>query len=126
HMMEGVALGKPVTPMPDWVRAWALYDNFKTTDGELVFVGVVTDTQWKVFCEAFGLQELLADPSVKTNPQRVEARPRILPFVSALVVAMTQQSHMDKCETLGLLFAPISRPEHPFDDPHLNASGGLT
>ncbi len=126
HMMEGVALGKPVTPMPDRVRAWALYDNFRTSDGELVFVGVVTDTQWKVFCEAFGLHELLADASLKTNPQRVEARPRILPIVTAIFGAMSKQELMDKCETLGLPFAPIAKPDDLFDDPHLNASGGLT
>ena len=126
HMMEGLATGKPVSPMPDRVRAWALYDNFKTSDGELVFVGVVTDTQWKVFCEAFGLAELLADPALKTNPQRVEARPRILPIVSALFAKMGKQQLMDRCEALGLPFAPIARPEDLFDDPHLNASGGLT
>ncbi len=33
---------------------------------------------------------------------------------------------MDKCESLGLPFAPIAKPEDLFDDPHLNASGGLT
>ena len=33
---------------------------------------------------------------------------------------------MEKCEALGLPFAPITRPEDLFDDPHLNASGGLT
>ena len=33
---------------------------------------------------------------------------------------------MDKCEELGLPFAPIAKPEDLFDDPHLNASGGLT
>jgi crotonobetainyl-CoA:carnitine CoA-transferase CaiB-like acyl-CoA transferase len=126
HMMEGLATGKPVSPMPDRVRAWALYDNFKTSDGELVFVGVVTDTQWKVFCEAFGLADLLADPALKTNPQRVEARPRILPVVSALFAKMGKQQLMDRCEALGLPFAPIARPEDLFDDPHLNASGGLT
>ena len=71
HMMEGFMTGKPVTPMPDRVRAWALYDNFKTKDGELVFVGVVTDTQWKVFCEAFGLQALLADPALADVPPDV-------------------------------------------------------
>ena len=126
HMMEGFMTGKPVTPMPDRVRAWALYDNFKTKDGELVFVGVVTDTQWKVFCEAFGLQELLADPALATNPQRVEARPRILPIVTAIFAQMGKQELMDKCEALGLPFAPIARPEDLFEDPHLNASGGLT
>jgi crotonobetainyl-CoA:carnitine CoA-transferase CaiB-like acyl-CoA transferase len=126
HMMEGLATGKPVSPMPDRVRAWALYDNFKTRDGELVFVGVVTDTQWKVFCEAFGLDEMLSDPALKTNPQRVEARPRILPVVSGIFAGMTKQELMDRCEALGLPFAPIARPEDLFEDPHLNASGGLT
>jgi crotonobetainyl-CoA:carnitine CoA-transferase CaiB-like acyl-CoA transferase len=126
HMMEGLATGKPVSPMPDRVRAWALYDNFKTCDGELVFVGVVTDTQWKIFCEAFGLQDLLADPSLKTNPQRVEQRPRIIPIVTALFAKMGKQELMDECERLGLPFAPIARPEDLFDDPHLNAAGGLT
>src|SRR5262245_34336753 len=79
HMLEGLMTGKHVSPMPDRVRAWALYDNFTTKEGELVFVGVVTDTQWKIFCEAFDLSALLQDESLKTNPQRVEARPRILP-----------------------------------------------
>jgi len=126
HMMEGLATGKPVSPMPDRVRAWALYDNFKTREGELVFVGVVTDTQWKIFCEAFGLQDLLADPSLKTNPQRVEQRPRIIPIVTALFAKMGKQELMDECDRLGLPFAPIAKPEDLFDDPHLNASGGLT
>jgi len=126
HMMEGLMTGKPVTPMPDRVRAWAIYDNFKTSDGELVFVGVVTDTQWKVFCVAFGLADLLADPALATNPQRVDARPRILPIVTGIFSKMSKQELMDKCESLGLPFAPIAKPEDLFEDPHLNASGGLT
>jgi len=126
HMMEGLASGKPVPPMPDRTRAWALYDNFRTKDGELVFVGVVTDTQWKIFCDAFGLSDLLADPALKTNPQRVEARPRILPIVSEIFAGMTKHELMGRCEELGLPFAPIAKPDDLFDDPHLNASGGLT
>ena len=125
HMMEGLITNKPVTPMPDRIRAWALYDTFKTKEGELVFVGVVTDTQWKVFCEAFGLTDLFADPSLKTNPQRVDARPRILPIVTEIFSKMSKQELMDKCEALGLPFAPIAKPEDLFDDPHLNESGGL-
>ena len=30
-----------------------------------------------------------------------------------------------KLEAIGLPYAPITRPEDLFDDPHLNASGGL-
>jgi len=125
HMTEGFMTGKPVVPMPDRIRAWAVYDTFKASDGEMVFVGVVTDTQWKIFCDAFDLQDLLADPSLKTNPQRVEARPRVIPIVTALFAKMTKAELLAKCEKLGLPFAPITRPEDLFNDPHLIASGGL-
>jgi crotonobetainyl-CoA:carnitine CoA-transferase CaiB-like acyl-CoA transferase len=126
HMTEGFMTGKPVVPMPDRVRAWAVYDTFTTLDGELVFVGVVTDTQWKIFCEAFGLGDLLADPALKTNPQRVQERPRIMPIVTALFAKLTKVELLAKCEALGLPFAPITKPEDLFEDPHLKASGGLT
>ena len=126
HMTEGFMTGKPVVPMPERVRAWAVYDTFLTCDQEMVFVGVVTDTQWKIFCDAFDLPDLLADPALLTNPQRVEARPRIIPIVTALFAKLTKQQLMDKCEELGLPYAPITRPEDLFDDPHLRASGGLT
>jgi len=125
HMMESAATGRPVAPMPDRVRAWAVYDTFDTADGEKVFVGVVTDTQWKVFCEAFGLKDFLADPALATNPQRVEARDRIIPAVAALFGRLTKNEVLQRCEDLGLPFAPIARPEDLFEDPHLNASGGL-
>ena len=126
HMMEGFMTGTPVVPMPDRIRAWAVYDTFKTSDGEQVFVGVVTDTQWKVFCEAFGLADLLSDPSLKTNPQRVEARPRVIPIVTGIFAQLTKPQVMAKCEELGLPFAPIAKPEDLFDDPHLKASNGMT
>ncbi len=126
HMMEGLMTGAPALPMPDRIRAWAVYDTFKTADGGQVFVGVVTDTQWKVFCEAFGRDDLLADPSLQTNPQRVEARPRIIPIVSGIFGKLTKQELMARCDELGLPFAPIAKPEDLFDDPHLNAPGNMT
>lgn len=125
HMLESAVTGKAAVPMPDRIRAWAVYDTFETADGEKVFVGVVTDSQWKVFCKAFGLTDLLADPLLKTNPQRVEARSRIIPIVAAVFRDLTKTEAMRRCEMLGLPFAPITRPEDLFDDPHLNASDGL-
>ncbi|MFN7426670.1 MAG: CaiB/BaiF CoA transferase family protein, partial [bacterium] len=82
HMMESLATGRPAVPMPERVRAWAVYDTFTTVEGEQVFVGVVTDTQWKVFCEAFDLPQFLADPSLATNPQRVEQRGKTIPVIT--------------------------------------------
>lgn len=125
HMMESLATGRPAVPMPERVRAWAVYDTFTTVEGEQVFVGVVTDTQWKVFCEAFDLPQFLADPSLATNPQRVEQRGRTIPVITELFSRMIKADLMARFEALGLPFAPIARPEDLFDDPHLNASGGL-
>ena len=125
HMLEGVMTGRPAVPMPDRIRAWAVYDAFDTADGEKLFVGVVTDSQWKIFCEAFALHEFLSDPQLKTNPQRVEARARIIPVVAGVFRGLTRAEAIERCENLGLPFAPITRPEDLFDDPHLNASGGL-
>ncbi|MFN9124098.1 MAG: CaiB/BaiF CoA transferase family protein [bacterium] len=125
HMMESLATGRPAVPMPERVRAWAVYDTFTTVEGEQVFVGVVTDTQWKVFCEAFDLPQFLADPSLATNPQRVEQRGKTIPVITELFSRMSKTDLMARFEALGLPFAPIARPEDLFDDPHLNASGGL-
>ncbi len=126
HMLEGFVTGQEVKPMPDRVRAWAVYDVFTTADGDQVFVGVVTDTQWKIFCEAFGLTEFAADASLATNPRRVAARSRIIPAVAAAFGRMTKAALMAKCEELNLPFAPINKPADLFEDPHLNSSGGLT
>jgi crotonobetainyl-CoA:carnitine CoA-transferase CaiB-like acyl-CoA transferase len=45
--------------------------------------------------------------------------------ITGLFSRMTKAELMARFESLGLPFAPIARPEDLFDDPHLNASGGL-
>ncbi|MFC7555465.1 CoA transferase [Pseudoroseomonas wenyumeiae] len=107
-------------------KPWSVYDVFDSADaGEQVFVGVVTETQWRGFCEAFGLQELLADPSLATQSKRVADRSRYLPRVAAVFRNLPKAELMARCEALGLPFAPIARPADLFEDPHLRASGGL-
>ena len=125
HMMQYAVSGRPAAPMPNRISAWGIYDVFDTADGKQVFVGVVTDTQWALFCEHFGVRALRADASLASNPQRVAARDRLLPIVRELFLDMDQATLMQICEAIGLPFAPITRPEELFDDPHLKASGGL-
>ena len=126
HMMQYAVTGKPAAPMPARLSAWAIYDVFDTADGDQVFVGVVSDSQWKAFCAAFGLADLGADPALAANNQRVHARERIMPRVRERFGAMNKADLMAACERAGLPFAPITKPEDLFDDPHLNGSGGLT
>ena len=125
HMTQYAVTGRPADPMPARLAAWAVYDVFDCADGEQVFVGVVSDTQWKRFCEAFALDDLLSDPALETNPQRCHARDRFLPRIRELFAAMPGDEVMARCEVLGLPHAPIKRPEDLCDDPHLRQSGGL-
>jgi crotonobetainyl-CoA:carnitine CoA-transferase CaiB-like acyl-CoA transferase len=125
HMMQYVVTGKPAAPMPARLSAWAIYDVFDTADGSQVFVGVVSDSQWKVFCESFGLPDLAADATLAANNQRVHARDRFMPRVRERFGQMTKAELMAACERAGLPYAPITKPEDLFDDPHLNGSGGF-
>src|SRR4051812_41943133 len=74
HMMQYAVTGKPADPMPARISAWGVYDVFTVKDGEQVFLAVVSDTQWAIFCDAFGFGDLKADPRLKSNNDRVLAR----------------------------------------------------
>jgi crotonobetainyl-CoA:carnitine CoA-transferase CaiB-like acyl-CoA transferase len=111
--------------MPARISAWAIYDVFQTADGGQIFVGVVSDTQWRSFCAAFGLTELAADPALATNNDRVTQRERILPQIRALFAAQPRDELLRKLEDVGLPVARIARPEDLFDDEQLNSAGGL-
>jgi crotonobetainyl-CoA:carnitine CoA-transferase CaiB-like acyl-CoA transferase len=125
HMAQRAVTGKASEPMPARISAWAVYDVFDTADGRQIFVAVVSDTQWPGFCRTFHLPELLADPGLATNAQRVAARERFLPRVRAVFRGLTRDEASRLCEEAGLPFAPIQRPDELFDDPHLRTPGGM-
>ena len=124
HMAQMAVTGKAAAPMPARISAWAVYDVFETKD-DPVFIGVVTDSLWEKFCTLFGLDALWADTSLRINNVRVQARDRIIPVIRDMVKGYTSAEIIAKLEGTGLPFAPIAKPEDMFDDPHLNASGGL-
>ncbi len=126
HMAQKAVTGEAPEPMPVRLSAWAIYDVFETaTEGEQLFVGVVSDSQWITFCETFGLQDLGENPTFRDNNQRVLARDMILPRVREVFAELARGELINRLEAAGLPFAPIMRPDELFDDPHLNESGGL-
>ena len=128
HMGAAAVAGKDPTPYgdPDMPKPWPIYDVFDTADpGEQVHVSVVTETQWRAFCEGFGLQDLLADPDLSTMRVRALLRATYVPRVAAVFKTLAKQELMARCERLGIPYAPIAKPSDMFADPHLNASGGL-
>lgn len=126
HMAQERITGQPVAPMPNRVSAWAVYDVFSAKDDEQVFIGVVSDTQWKQFCDVFGLKELAADQSLTLNNQRVKAREQFMPYLRGRFAALSKDELMALCEEAGLPYAPIKKPVELFDDEHLLKSQGLT
>lgn len=125
HMMQFAMTGKAAKPMPGRIAAWAIYDVFEVANGEKIFLAVVTDTQWKIFCEVFGFADLYDDLTLELNNQRVQARSTLIPDIKKRLEKLSVKKITAIFEENGLPFAPITRPEQLFDDPHLIATGGL-
>jgi crotonobetainyl-CoA:carnitine CoA-transferase CaiB-like acyl-CoA transferase len=125
HMAQFELTGEAPPPMSVKRPAWGVYDIFETAGGGRLFIGVVTDTQWEVFCRDFGLDELATDPRLKSNGSRVKERSWLIPRINEITRGHPQEELAAKLEAIGLPFAPIAKPWDLLDDPHLNASGGL-
>lgn len=125
HMAQQAVSGEEPPPMSVRRSAWSVYDIFNSAEGERVFVGVVSDTLWRAFCSEFNLDDLAADPALASNAGRVAARDRLLPRIKALFASLPKAEMMARLDRAGIPFAPINKPADLFDDPHLNAAGGL-
>lgn len=123
HMAQEAVTGEAPPPMSIRRSAWAIYDVFSCANNEQVFIGVVSDSQWRIFCDAFGLDEFAKDESLANNNGRVAQRERILPVINQLFSTIDKHTLMAKLEKSGLPFAPIAKPSDLFEDPHLNAGG---
>lgn len=124
HMAQLGVTGSAAQPMPARIAAWSIYEIFQTRD-DPIFLGIVTDSLWRTFCEIFELSDFAADPRLAQNQDRVDARNRILPRIEALFRPMRRAEIIARLEGTGVPFAPINRPEDMVDDPHLLASGSL-
>lgn len=125
HMGQQALTGKAPPPMPEKASSWAVYDPFQTADGKTVFIGITSDNHWRSFCTGFGVEELLSDPTLKTNPQRARARERVMPVVTEKFSAETFNSLVAKLERLNIPFGPLAQPGDLFDDPQLNHGGHM-
>jgi crotonobetainyl-CoA:carnitine CoA-transferase CaiB-like acyl-CoA transferase len=131
HMMQYAMTGLPANPMPERISPWGIYDVFQvkgddqSEEAGQIFLAVVSDTQWAIFCQAFGFEDLKSDQRLTTNNGRVLARDWLLPSLRERLAGHTVAELVDKFEAVGLPFAPITRPHDLLNDPHLLATGGL-
>ena len=125
HMLQYAVTGAAANPMPQRISPWGIYDVFTAAGGEQIFLAVVSDTQWAIFCSAMGWSDWRDDPRLRTNNERVRARDWLLPELRARVAQRSAKELAELFERHGLPFAPIAKPHELLDDPHLQATGGL-
>ena len=125
HIAQQGVLGVIPPPMSVRTSAWAIYEIFESADGEKIFVAVVSDSLWKLFCDEFQLTDFANDPTLNSNNQRVEQKDRIVPVIRDMFAGMEKAEMISRLEKAGIPFAPVNRPADLVDDPHMNASGAL-
>lgn len=125
HMAGMAATGEPGLPMPARKGAWGVYHTFPSQDGERVFIGITSNQQWERFCGAVKRPDLLADPRLKSNADRVAAQEWLLPEIEKIAQTYAKADLLALCESIGIPFSPVSRPEDLFDDPQLQGPRGL-
>ena len=125
HMLQYQVTGQAAKPMPSRISAWAIYDVFEVQNGEQIFLAVVSDTAWKIFCEVFAYDDLLADERLKTNNARVAQRDWLIPLLRERLRMHSSKHLSDVFEKNSLPYAPITPPHELLDDAHLKATGSL-
>ncbi|MDP6344975.1 MAG: CaiB/BaiF CoA-transferase family protein [Alphaproteobacteria bacterium] len=125
HLVQHAMTGEPLVPMSVPNRAWGIYDVYESAEGKPIFIGVVTDTQWRRFCQVFERPDLLADERLAGNGARVDQRDWLVPDIAAMCGKIGTDALLAKCEEAGLAFGPVNKPEDLLADPHLNAGDGL-
>jgi crotonobetainyl-CoA:carnitine CoA-transferase CaiB-like acyl-CoA transferase len=125
HMQQHAMTGDAPPPMPSRVSAWSVYDVFDLADGEQLFIGAVSDKQFRTLCEVLQRPDVADDPAFATNALRVAVRPQLLERLGAILRSHRKDELAGKLEAAGVPYAPIIRPDQLLDDPHLRQSGGL-
>jgi crotonobetainyl-CoA:carnitine CoA-transferase CaiB-like acyl-CoA transferase len=125
HMQQYAMTGEVPPPMPARVSAWSVYDVFDLAGGEQLFIGAVSDKQFRTLCEVLQRPDLADDPAFATNALRVAARPQLLERLAAILRTREKDDLAARLEAAGVPYAPIVRPDQLLDDPHLRQSGGL-
>lgn len=125
HMTGQIVTGKEPPPMPEKLSSWAIYETFTTADGKTIFIAITSDNHWRAFCKEYALDELLNDPTLKTNPQRAAQHDRLAPIVNEIIKVRNYADMAEAMERLNIPFAPLAKPSDLFDDPHLNQGGHM-
>jgi len=98
----------------------APYDTFAAADGEL-FLAVGNDEQFRRFCQAAGLQNLLTDDRFATNPRRVANEPALKRLIAPVVVSRTRGEWIQLLAAAGVPCGAVRSVAEALSDPQVAA-----
>lgn len=125
HMATAQLTGRPPQPMSVQrgdVRP-AIYDLFTCKDDKQVFIGIVSDGQWRRVCSILELEDLLEDSTFDHNPGRLENRQLLLERIGKAVSKLNSHDVVEMLVNGGVIGAPLNTPLSVLDDPHVLADG---
>jgi crotonobetainyl-CoA:carnitine CoA-transferase CaiB-like acyl-CoA transferase len=126
HMAHAQLTGEMPSPMATGEtgarrRVWAIYDLFTCKDGRQVFVGVVSDNQWRRLCAVLEMDDLANDPRLQDNAGRTAERERLLTRIAQAVAGRESREVVDALVRADVTVAPVHTPLTVLEDPHVAA-----
>ncbi len=124
HMAQAQLTGEIPRPMASVEtgarrRVWAIYDLFTCKDGRQVFIGIVSDNQWRRLCAVLGMEDLVDDPRLQNNAGRVTEREWLLTRIAQAVAGRESQEVVDVLVRADVTVAPVHTPLTVLEDPHV-------
>lgn len=94
----------------------------KTADG-YINIGVGGDGQWHALCKALERPDLAASPDYATLADRFRNRPKLMPLLDGIFLALTSNEWLEKLEAAGVPAGPIYKVDEVFADPQVQHLG---
>jgi crotonobetainyl-CoA:carnitine CoA-transferase CaiB-like acyl-CoA transferase len=125
YMATAGVTGKCPPPVPERAKGknvgWAVYKIFLTRDQRQVFIGITGDAHWERFCKEFHVDDLWADPSLRTNQGRAQQFALVNGRVEKIVSELPCDQVLARLEKSQVPHALINTPMDLFQDPHLRS-----
>jgi itaconate CoA-transferase len=102
--------------------AIAPYGPFACADGEVVFLGIQNEREWKRFCEeALGREGMAEDERFDKNSSRVENRDELHAEIESVFSGLSSEEAIERLEGAGVANARMRTVQQFLDHPQLEA-----
>jgi len=96
--------------------------SFRCADGRYLHI-TASDQHWAPLCNALGLPDLAADPTLVKNAGRVAQRERVMAAMTAALGRMTRAEAIAALDVADVPSGPILALDEVFEDPQVKARG---